>query len=262
MATERYCPTCGVDCWALAAGSDPAWSSLTAPVAGTRSTDASSSFRAALAGRRLRLGVGVALAAALAVNALAGIASDADDGSPGGRAGTADGGPSGQVLGDVGVPPVTPVGGASTDAGRTSIAPPADPTDSPASSVDPVPDPAATAAPLPVSTSVPAPTATPPPAPIVIEGSGTLVTDAFAYPGGLVRVHSRAIAASGGCVYIGTFSSTDASNLPADPSLRTAVIYLEDAGQGEGWVDLDLPAGSYFMDIESDCAWTVTIGRA
>jgi hypothetical protein len=40
------------------------------------------------------------------------------------------------------------------------------------------------------------------------------------------------------------------------------VIYLEDAGQGEGWVDLDLPAGSYFMDIESDCAWTVMIGRA
>ncbi|HEY4633207.1 MAG TPA: hypothetical protein VIH00_04740 [Candidatus Limnocylindrales bacterium] len=64
---------------------------------------------------------------------------------------------------------------------------------------------------------------------------------------------------SDGCAHIGTFSSTDPANLPSDPSLRTAVLFLEGAGSAEGWVDLALPAGQYYMEIESDCSWVVTM---
>jgi hypothetical protein len=69
------------------------------------------------------------------------------------------------------------------------------------------------------------------------------------------------IPARRGRVWPGGGASTDAGRSSIAPIELTTILF-EDAGQGEGWVDLDLPAGSYFMDIESDCAWTVMIGRA
>lgn len=96
----------------------------------------------------------------------------------------------------------------------------------------------------------------------MIEGSGSQITEPFAYPGGSVRVRSVATAGGAGCAYIGTFSATDPALLPVDASLRTAVLFLEGAGSAEGWVDLSLSPGSYYLEIESDCDWTVTVAPA
>jgi hypothetical protein len=241
---DRYCTACGVDCWALAAGSPPSWAAATAPATTAEPDGTASVLRTALDGRRLRLGVGLVAATLLAVNALAGLAGDSD------------GGPRQDVAGATAraeasdkFPIVVSTAGPTAD--------PATPTDAAAKPTS------ETAAPLPAATEPPGPTTAPapapPPTPVVLEGSGSAVTEPFDYPGGSVRVLSRATAASGGCAYIGTFSSTDPANLPSDPSLRTAVIFLEGSGTEEGWVDLALPAGQYFLEIESDCSWTVTV---
>jgi hypothetical protein len=209
---------------------------------------------AALAGRRLRLSVGLVAAMLLAVNALAGLAGDTDD-----EPGQIVAGATARAEAPNSSPTVAPTAGtaagnpAPTDAAAATPAP-TDPAAKPPNETG-TPQPDATEAPDPTT----APTPAPPRTPVVLEGSGSAVTEPFDYPGGSVRILSRATAGSGGCAYIGTFSSTDPANVPADPSLRTAVIFLEGSGSDEGWVDLVLPAGRYFMEIESDCSWVVTV---
>jgi len=241
---DRYCTACGVDCWALAAGAAPSWSAAASPVA-PAGDNVSSMLRASLEGRYLRVGVGLVIAIALGVNALGGLG--ASDG---------DGGPRQDVAGATarteasGASPIV----VSTTGPAADRATPTDATANP--TVETVaPPPAATQPPASSTAATPAP----PPAPVVLEGIGSAVTEPFAYPGGTVRVLSRVTGGSDGCAYIGTFSSTDPANLPSDPSLRTAVLFLEGAGSAEGWVDLALPAGQYYMEIESDCSWVVTM---
>lgn len=119
--------------------------------------------------------------------------------------------------------------------------------------------PAPVAAPTSPPTPVPTPTPSPLPTTVLLEGIGSAITEPFAYPGGGVRVHALASARGAGCYYIGTFTATDPALLPVDASLRTTVLFLEGAGSAEGWVDLTLAPGSYYMEIDSDCAWTVTV---
>jgi hypothetical protein len=78
--------------------------------------------------------------------------------------------------------------------------------------------------------------------------------------GGKVRVLSRPSTSSpDGCFYIGTFSATKRSAVPRDDSLRTTFVLLPDAGSGRGWVDLRIPKGRYYMEIETDCTWRVVV---
>lgn len=203
-------------------------------------------LRDALEGRYLRVGVGLVIAVALAVNALAGLGTDS----------------TGETN-----RPAQIVAGASERAEEPGLSPTGEATagtaGEPTATAEVALPPASGLPTAPVSTEPPTPTAAPTagPArtPVVLEGSGSAVTAPFDYPGGTVRVLSRVTAASGGCTYIGTFRSTDPANLPSDPSLRTAVIFLEGSGTGEGWVDLGLPIGRYFVEVESDCTWVVTV---
>jgi hypothetical protein len=213
---------------------------------------------APLAGRRLRLSVGLVAAVLLAVNALAGLGSGDTDDEPG----QIVAGATARAEAPNSSPTVAPTAGtaagnpAPTDAAADTPAP-TDPAAQPPDET--APPPSVTEAPVPATAPTTAPMPTPPRTPVVLEGSGSAVTGPFDYPEGSVRVLSRATAGSGGCAYIGTFSSTDPANVPADPSLRTAVIFLEGSGSDKGWVDLVLPAGRYFMEIESDCSWVVTV---
>lgn len=116
----------------------------------------------------------------------------------------------------------------------------------------------------PTGSANPTGSATPPPAPptpagtatATFEGNGSQITERVLLIAGQRLV--TATASGTGCVYIGTLEST-ASLLPADPSLRTTVLIPDDVGSAQGWFDVYMPAGEYFMTIESDCAWTVTI---
>jgi hypothetical protein len=214
---------------------------------------------AALAGRRLRLSVGLVVAMLLAVNALAGPGSGGTEDEPG----QVVAGATARAEAPNSSPTVAPTGGtaagtpAPTGAAEATPAP-TDPAGKPPTETG-APPPSVTEAPDPTTAPTIAATPTPPRTPVVLEGSGSAVTGPIDYPEGSVRILSRAIAGSGGCAYIGTFASTDPANVPADPSLRTAVIFLEGSGSDEGWVDLVLPAGRYFMEIESDCSWIVTV---
>lgn len=170
--------------------------------------------------------------------------------------------------------PTAPGGGVSSvvDAPATpSLTPAASPAASPAatsavtSAVTPVPSQrVATPTPEPPaptadSASTPSPSAPALPATVVLEGSASQ-TAPFSHPGGSVRVLSEATSPSAsGCVYTGTLQAVPPTVLPYDPSLTTTVVWIEGAGSGSGWVDLDLAAGAYQMAIESDCTWRVTI---
>lgn len=149
--------------------------------------------------------------------------------------------------------PRFPAAGQVQPAGMASSAPAVQAPPTPAPAVTPTVAPA---------TPAPTPTAIPVPSTIVLEGTGSLVSQPFDYPGGSVRVRSVATAGGAGCYYIGTFAATDPALLPVDASFRTTVLFLEGAGSAEGWVDLALPPGTYFLQIDSDCDWTVTIEPA
>ena len=228
--------TCGVDWWAVAAGRGPIRQGLTAGDADQEASTrtAGAWWSAVPVGQRLRIGLGIVGIALIAVYGLV----DTPTGATGRHAN--EQAPPAAVADAV--PPAAP----STPAAA-----------GPASQPE-VPQPAEAAASAPVATPASAPT--PLPTTVVLEGSGSQVTQPFAYPGGSVRVLSMAsTGAPAGCVYIGTFRSTDPAALPIDDSLLTAAIFLEGPGSGEGWVDLTLAPGSYLMEIESDCDWMVTV---
>jgi hypothetical protein len=230
--------TCGVDWWAVAAGRGPIRQKSAAgdgdQKASTRTAGAW--WSAVPVGQRLRIGVGLAGIVLMALYALVDTSS-----------GTSD-----QQANEV-----APVQGIARPA-QLSSAPEL-------SSELPVAsdllEPTTADGPATENTPPPAiPTPAPLPTTVVLEGSGSKVTEPFAYPGGRVRVYSLANTSSPtGCQYIGTFRSTDPAALSIDPSLLTALILLENAGSTDGWVDLELPPASYFMEIESDCDWVVTV---
>ena len=250
--------TCGVDWWALAAGRGPIRRAPTAGDAeqGASTRTAGAWWSAVPVGQRFRIGVGLAGIVLMALYALADTSTGAS-----------------HQQGNEGVPAQGIARPAQLSRGpELSPEPPvagdlSEPTTADGSAAADTPLPASTApvpnSPLPAAATLTLP-ATPAPAPlpttVVLEGSGSKVTEPFAYPGGRVRVYSVANTSSpAGCQYIGTFRSTDPAALPIDPSLLTALILLENAGSTDGWVDLDLPPASYFMQIESDCDWVVTV---
>lgn len=234
------------------------------PVAGSREI-ASPWWTAAPRAQRVRIGLGLAgilvIAAYLAVDA-GGLEpprpSDTAPGAPSGWVGRQPGAPAGEAQTPLAAP-VGSVAPTTPSAGGPSTPLPVPPATAPP---PPAPPPPAPPPPAPETTPTPAATPTPLPTTVVLEGSGSLTTHPFAHPGGRVQVRSLVTAGAAGCYYIGTFSATAPALLPADASLRTAVLFLEGAGSAEGWVDLELSPGSYFMEIDSDCDWTVTVAPA
>lgn len=260
--TKRFCRTCGVDWWAVAAGRIPVRVQAPGEPSRRSAMPVAGWWGAVPLGQRLRIGIGVAGILLIGLYTLVDIPTDAS--GPDERAASnatvrpdelSGAAPdSGPAAGSDSTPGATPAPGEAAnlaDSAPTSQAPEPQET---------APQPGASATPAATTT----PQATPAPASlpttVVLQGSGSQVTEPFAYPGGSVRVHSSASTGSGaGCVYIGTFRSTDPAALPLDDSLLTALIFLETPGSGEGWVDLALPPGTYFMEIETDCDWVVTV---
>lgn len=259
---------CGVDWWTVAAGR--AVDAGRRPTAAPASTDPAW-WTAASRGQLQRIGLGLAgilvIAAYVWVDGAleatgrqSGLQPAAD---PTGRSDQLAAGPATPSAPESGADASSP-GPVVPEATEGAQPGPVAPTETatPVAPPQPTRMPAATA--TPPTASTPDPTLPPSslPTTVTLEGTGSAVTEPIEYPGGSVRVRSVASGGGAGCYYIGTFSATDPVLLPADASIRTTVLFLEGAGSAEGWVDLVLAPGRYVMEIESDCAWTVTIAPA
>src|SRR5882724_3583638 len=104
------------------------------------------------------------------------------------------------------------------------------------------------------------PTATPVPREVALtrSGSGTMKTDLFALQGGNYAINWTARDTSAGkygCLNTGSLHSSDAGN-----SRVEQVVWKEIMGTDKGDTNAyNMAPGKYYLDMISNCAWTVTV---